>query len=134
MTQTSESTTSKKRAKLSKKDKQLRINIGNNFMFLMDKDGTSNGEMAKILNCTNAHVSALRNGRTTMNLVEIAKICQHYKISANELIPLSEIFTENDDQIETEDKEKEEKITDSLITKIKSLPLQQKNALLHFIS
>ena len=67
----------------------VKMNSGKSLRQLMAKHGTSRIDMAIVLNCTEATVSALRKekGITASKLVSI---CEFYNITASEYFKLGE--------------------------------------------
>ena len=116
----------------TEEDIQLQRYVGNRLILLMDKHDTSNGEMADLFHCSPAHVSGLRNGRTAMNVIEIAKICSYYGISENELLRFPEILPKIN--YPSVNKSCVEEITNKLILQIKGLSPEKQEALLRFIT
>lgn len=94
----------------------------------MDDTNTKNAEIAKLLQCTEAHVIALKRANSTMNIVEALRVCGYFQMDPNELLGketgmLSKV-TQNKDQINTQ----------KLITKIKDLTILQRQVLVSMIS
>lgn len=116
----------------TEEDIQLQRCVGNRLILLMDKHGTSNDELSDLLHRSSAHVSELRNGRTAMNVIEIAKICSYYGISENELLRFSEILPKIN--YPSVNKSCVEEITNKLILQIKGLSPEKQEALLRFIT
>lgn len=116
----------------TEEDIQLQRYVGNRLIQLMDKHHTSNGKLSDLLHCSSAHVSALRNGRTAMSLIEIAKICSYYGISENVLLRFSEILPKIN--YPSVSKSCVEEITNTLISQIMELSPEKQDALLRFIT
>ena len=47
-------------------------------------------ELAEIIETKKSHVSEMENGKNTTTIEKLARICEHYKVSADYLLGLSD--------------------------------------------
>ena len=47
-------------------------------------------DLAELVDTKKSHISEMENGKATIALEKFAKICEHYKVSANYLLGLSD--------------------------------------------
>ena len=113
---------------LSRKEEEYLAGVGNVLVNKMAFTNTKNADIAKLLQCTEAHVIALKQGNSTMNIVEALRVCGYFEMDINELLGketgLLLKVTQNKDQINTQ----------KLITKIKGLTILQRQVLVSMLS
>lgn len=121
----------KKRSKeLSTDELRYLCRVGLRLENLMEQKDVTNTDLAKLLECTEAHIIALKKGKSTMTVVETLRICTHFQISSNELLDLQYIM-ENSKLI----KDTEDKInTQKLQIRISNLTALQRQVLLSLLS
>ena len=110
---------------LSRKEEEYLEGVGN---VLISKMAFTNTKNANLLQCTEAHVIALKQGNSTMNIVEALRVCGYFEMDINELLGKETGMllkvTQNKDQINTQ----------KLITKIKGLTILQRQVLVSMLS
>lgn len=53
------------------------------FAYLIEESGLTQGEMGKIIGCRQGRVSEILTGTRELSKEQIARLCAHFKISAN---------------------------------------------------
>lgn len=114
----------KRRAKQTEGENLYLKVVGARLVSKMEQKSLTNIEVAEILECTPAHVIALKKGTAVMNILELLRLCGYMWISPNEI--LDPDYDANNKKKEVEN----EKITQKLQQTILEMTPVQRQALL----
>ena len=64
--------------------------FGQRLCEIRKKNRETQSDLAALLNCVNSHISEMENGKKTTTAEKIALICEHYHISSDYLLGLSD--------------------------------------------
>mgnify|MGYP001035454704 FL=1 len=64
--------------------------FGQRLLEIRKKNHETQPDLAQLLNVSKSRISEMENGKNTTTIEKFALICEHYKVSANYLLGLSD--------------------------------------------
>ena len=68
----------------------IKEEFGKRLLKLRKEHHETQTDLAELLETKKSHISEMENGKATVSLEKFARLCEHYKVSANYLLGLSD--------------------------------------------